>query len=112
MVTMETGPNISTIRSRSNFAIQLLSSFSGRARGREKSFYVSESVHFALHLVSIEDTQLTTSYWGVLIYKSVSDLNITIVQPRHLNLGAELLFLGQISLLFVLHATKTVPLIS
>ena len=25
------------------------------------------------------------SWWGVLIYKSVSDLNVTIVQPRDIN---------------------------
>ena len=53
-----------------------------------------------------------TWHWGVLIYKSVSDLYVTIVQPRDMNIRGRVTFSGQISFLFVLHASKTVPLIS
>ena len=31
--------------------------------------------------------------WGVLIYKSVSDLNVTIGQPRHLNFRGRTIFI-------------------
>ena len=32
--------------------------------------------------------------WGVLIYKSVSDLNVTIVQPRDMNFRARTTLTG------------------
>ena len=41
--------------------------------------------------------ELAVSYyvdqWGVLIYKSVSDLNVTIVQPRDLNFRGRITFI-------------------
>ena len=30
-------------------------------------------------------SEVPPRYWGVLIYKSVSDLNVTMVQPRDMN---------------------------
>ena len=37
--------------------------------------------------------QRSTSHWGVLIYKSVSDLNVTIVQPRNMNFMGKTAFI-------------------
>ena len=41
-----------------------------------------------------DDERLMIHHWGVFIYKSVSDLNITILQPKDMNFMGRNTFTG------------------
>ena len=66
----------------------------------------------AIHCCTLSLLARSLPRWGVLIYKSVSDLNVTIVQPRNMNIKGKTTFIWSHFLLFVLYAPKTVSLIS
>ena len=50
--------------------------------------------------------------WGVLIYKSVSDLNVTIVQPRILNIQGRIIFIWSNFFIIYFAHIKTSSLVS
>ena len=49
------------------------------------------------------------SLWGVLIYKSVSDLNVTIVQPRDMNFRGRTTYTGSNFFIVYFACVKNFP---
>ena len=54
---------------------------------------------------------LSISGLDVFVYKSVFDLDVTIIQSRNMNFVGKPLLMSQITLLFILHTQKTIPFI-
>ena len=55
--------------------------------------------------------KITCFGWGVLIYKSVSDPNVTIAPPRNINFRGKIIFIGSDFLIVRFASIKNFPII-